>query len=367
MAGTHDRASGSLAESSASGRWASSRRAVAPEAAVAPETSGKDPLSEVLRTVKLTGALFFLVDATSPWGVQVPHARAFAPIILPGAQHVVSYHIVLKGSGYASVAGAAPVRFAAGDIIVFPHADPYAMLSKPGQAPEMTPESSLAFFREMAAGRLPFVVQEGGGGAERAQFVCGFLGCDARPFNPVLEMLPRLLHMTRPAGGNDLLDRLLDLTLAEAPIRNPGSESIRLGLSELIFIELVRRYVATRGADATGWLAGLRDPVVGRALALLHERPAEDWTLEALAGQAGVSRSVLADRFAHVVGYPPMQYLARWRMQLAARQLSDGSKKIAAIGRALGYESEAAFSRTFKRIAGVSPAAWRGNRSNPAP
>ncbi len=340
---------------------------MSPPGSVDPAEAGKDPLSEVLRTVKLTGALFFLVDATSPWGVEVPHAREFAPIILPGAQHVVSYHIVLKGSGYASVADEAPVRFAAGDIIVFPHADPYAMLSRPGQAPELTPEASLAFFREMAAGRLPFVVQEGGGGPERAQFVCGFLGCDVRPFNPLLEMLPRLLHITRPAGGqNDLLDRLLDLTLAEAQVRNPGSESIRLGLSELIFIEVVRRYVATRGVDETGWLAGLRDPVVGRALALLHERPAEDWTLEALARSAGVSRSVLADRFAQVVGYPPMQYLARWRMQLAARQLSDGSKKIAAIGRELGYESEAAFSRSFKRIAGVSPAAWRANRSNPA-
>jgi AraC-like DNA-binding protein len=275
---------------------------------------------------------------------------------------------VLKGSAYASIVGEAPVKFTAGDIIVFPHADPYAMLSKPGQAPELTPDASLAFFREMAAGRLPFVVQEGGGGPERAQFACGFLGCDVRPFNPVLEMLPRLLHVTRPVGGqNDLLDQLVELTLAEAQVRNPGSESIRLGLSELIFIEVVRRYVATRGAGEAGWLAGLRDPVVGRALAVLHERPAEDWTLEALARSAGVSRSVLADRFAQVVGYPPMQYLARWRMQLAARQLSDGSKKIAAIGRELGYESEAAFSRTFKRIAGVSPAAWRGNRSNPVP
>jgi AraC-like DNA-binding protein len=314
--------------------------------------------------VKLTGALFFLVDATSPWGVEIPHAREFASIILPGAQHVVSYHIVLQGSGYASVAGEMPTRFAAGDIIVFPHADPYAMLSRPGQAPELTPAASLDFFRDMAAGKLPFVVQEGGGGPERAQFVCGFLGCDVRPFNPLMGMLPRLLHMTRPAGDhNDLLDRLVDLTLAEARAHNPGSESIRLGLSELIFIEVVRRYVATRGADETGWFAGLRDPAVGRALALLHESPADDWTLEALARRAGISRSVLADRFTHLVGYPPMQYLARWRVQLAARQLSDGPKKIAAIGRDVGYESEAAFSRTFKRIAGVSPAAWRSHRS----
>jgi AraC-like DNA-binding protein len=327
------------------------------------ELAGKDPLSEVLRTVKLTGALFFLVDATSPWGVDVPHGREFAPIILPSAQHVVSYHIVLQGSGYASLPGASPVRFEAGDIIVFPHADAYAMLSRPNHAPEMTQSASLDFFRAMAAGRLPFVVREGGGGAERAQFVCGFLGCDTRPFNPVLELLPRLLHMRRSAGDEgDLLDRLLDLTLAEAQRHSPGGAGIRLGLSELIFIEVIRRYVATRPAAETGWLAGLRDAVVGRSLALLHADPAGAWTLDALAGRVGVSRSVLAERFAHIVGCPPMHYLTRWRMQLAARQLSDGAQKVAAISRDVGYESEAAFSRTFKRIVGVSPAEWRNRR-----
>lgn len=328
------------------------------------EGARSDPLSEVLRTVKLTGALFFLVDATSPWGVEVPHADRFAPIILPGAQHVVSYHIVLNGTGYASIPGQPAVRFEDGDIIVFPHGDPYAMLSTPGQPPEMTPDASLAFFRAMAAGHLPFVVEEGGGGPDSARFVCGFLGCDVRPFNPVLGVLPRLLHMTRPAGvGNDLLDRLVDLTLAEAQKSAPGSEVIRLGLSELIFIEVVRRYVATRGEAETGWLAGLRDPHVGRALALLHERPAIGWTLDALAVGAGVSRSVLAERFAHLVGCPPMQYLTRWRMQLAARQLVDGTAKIAAIGRNVGYESEASFSRMFKQVTGLSPAAWRNARA----
>lgn len=327
---------------------------------------GKDPLSEVLRTVKLTGALFFLVDATSPWGVEVPHAGAFGPIILPRAQHVVSYHIVLQGSGYASLPGVAPTRFAAGDIIVFPHGDPYTMVSRPGDPPESDAAASLQFFRDMAAGRLPFVVQEGGGGPERAQFVCGFLGCDARPFNPLLETLPRLLHVKRPAGNqNDLLDRLIDLTLAEAQTSRAGGECIRLRLSELIFVEVARRYLATLPADQTGWLSGLRDPAVGHALALLHERPAYAWTLKELARQAGTSRSVLADRFMHLVGYPPMQYLTRWRMQLAARLLAEGTKKVAAVGQDVGYASEAAFSRTFKRIAGVAPAIWRERRLKP--
>jgi len=323
---------------------------------------GKDPLSEVLRTVKLTGALFFLVDATSPWGVEVPHASSFGPLILPRAQHVVSYHIVLQGTGYAQLPGTPPARFAEGDIIVFPHGDPYAMVGQLGGPLEFTAETSLHFFREMAAGRLPFVVKEGGGGG-RARFVCGFLGCDARPFNPLLENLPRLLHVKRPVGDrDDLLDRLIDLTLAEAQKNRAGGECIRLRLSELIFVEVARRYLATLGANQTGWLSGLRDPSIGHALALLHERPAYAWTLKELAGQTGVSRSVLADRFVQLVGYPPMQYLTRWRIQLAARLLSDGARKVAAVGREVGYDSEAAFSRTFKRIAGVSPAAWRGRQ-----
>ena len=322
--------------------------------------SANDPLSDVLRKVKLTGALFFCVDATSPWGVMVPHASKFGPIILPRAQHIVSYHIVLEGSGYASVPGLAPQLFTAGDVIVFPHADPYAMLSRPGEPPELSADETLQFFRDMAAGTLPFVVTEGGGGSERAKFVCGFLGCDARPFNPLLATLPRLLHMKRPPdAGSDLLDRLIDLTLAEAQARRAGGECIRLGLSELIFIEVVRRYLAGLGTGEVGWLAGLRDPSVGRALGLLHERPAFAWTLDELARQTGMSRSVLAERFAHLVGHPPMQYLAHWRMQMAARLLCDGTTKIAAIGEAVGYASEAAFSRTFKKITGVSPAAWR--------
>jgi AraC-like DNA-binding protein len=339
---------------------------ITPESAGMRQPVGKDPLSEVLRTVKLAGALFFLVDATSPWGVEVPHASVFGPIILPRAQHVISYHIVLQGSGYASLPGISPARFAAGDIIVFPHGDPYAMVSRPGGPLEFDAVASLQFFREMAAGRLPFVVKEGGGGPERAQFVCGFLGCDARPFNPLLETLPRLLHVRRPVGDqHDLLDRLIDLTLMEAQISRAGGECIRLRLSELIFVEVARRYLATLGVNQTGWLSGLRDPAVGHALSLLHERPAHAWTLKELAKQTGVSRSVLADRFMHLVGYPPMQYLTRWRIQLAARLLSDGGKKVAAVSQEVGYASEAAFSRTFKRIAGVSPAVWRNQGPTP--
>jgi AraC-like DNA-binding protein len=319
-----------------------------------------DPLSDVLRTVRLTGALFFLFEASPPWSIEVPCARAFAPIILPRAQHVISYHVVTQGSGWVSGPVDPPLPFGAGDILVFPHEDAYAMRSAPGRRPAGSAEDALDFFRAMATGALPFVVREDGGGTERAMFVCGFLGCDARPFNPLLATLPRLLHIRRPASGDgNLLDRLVELTLAEGQLHRPGGHCIRLRLSELMFVEVVRRHLESLPSEETGWLAGLRDPTVGRALALLHERPAHDWTLDDLARHVGISRSVLAERFTHVLGQPPMHYLTHWRIQLGARLLADGGRKVAAVGAEVGYASEAAFSRTFKKITGASPSTWR--------
>lgn len=322
------------------------------------DVPANDPLSDVLRTVKLTGALFFLVDATSPWCVDVPRAGTFSRILLPRARHIISYHIVVRGTGIACIPGLDPVPISAGDVIVFPHGDPYVMQSGPGVAPEFDEAGTLQFFRDMAAGNLPFVVEEGGGGDPPAQFVCGFLGCDAHPFNPLLATLPRLLQVRR-CDGDDLLDRLIDVTLAEAQTSRAGGACVRLGLSELMFIEVIRRHLQTLPAAASGWLSGLADPAVGRALALLHRRPAHDWALDELAREVGVSRSVLADRFAQLVGCAPMQYLARWRMQIAAGLLRDSESKVAAVALEVGYASEAAFSRTFKRIAGVSPSQWR--------
>lgn len=319
-----------------------------------------DPLSDALRTVRLTGALFFLVDASFPWGVEVPHAGAFSSIILPRAQHVVSYHVMLKGTGWANIPDVASTWFEAGDVLVFPHGDPYSMLSSPGQSPEFDAEATIAWFREMAAGKLPFVSTEGGGGEPRSRFVCGFLGCDMQPFNPVLSTLPRLLHVKRTdATGGDRLGQLIDLTLAEARNHRPGSDSIRLRLGELIFVEVIRQYLESLPAHETGWLSGLRDPAVGKVLAMLHGHPAYPWKLNELARRAGMSRAALAARFAHLVGHAPMQYLKLWRMQMAARLLADSSMKVAAVGREVGYASEAAFSRAFKKSVGMSPAAWR--------
>jgi AraC-like DNA-binding protein len=319
-----------------------------------------DTLSDVLQTVKLTGALFFITDAAPPWGVEVPDGAALAPVILPRAQHVMSYHIVTRGSCWARLMGEPTVALEQGDIIIFPHGDPYVMSMDAGGNAELDAEASKAVFGMMADGRLPFTIREGGEGDDRLNLVCGFLGWDVRPFNPLLSTLPRLLHVRRPANAeDDLLSQLIALTIAESRQKRAGADCIRLRLSELMFIEVVRRYFRDLLPGQSGWLSGLRDPFVGRALVLLHGQPAHPWVLEELAESVGLSRSALAERFTQLVGQPPMQYLSRWRMQVAARLLADGAMKVSAVARSVGYSSEAAFSRSFKKVTGVSPAAWR--------
>jgi AraC-like DNA-binding protein len=328
-----------------------------PGADSTPRSTGPDALSDVLRTVRLTGALFFEFEASSPWVTEVPASAQLARVLMPAAQAVISYHVVIEGAAWAALAGERPVRLEAGDVLVLPRGDAYVMSSAPGQRTE----PDMAFFKSAAAGELPARIREGGGGADRMRALCGFLGSDLRPFNPLLGALPALLHVPSPRrpGGGDRLSHLVEFALTEASLDRAGGQCVLLRLSELMFVEIVRRYLTTLGVEHEGWLAGLRDPAVGQALALLHRRPGYPWTLEELSHEASISRSALAERFAHFVGEPPMRYLTRWRMQVAARLLADGSAKVAAVAGEVGYESEAAFSRAFKKVVGVPPSTWR--------
>ena len=204
------------------------------------------------------------------------------------------------------------------------------------------------------------------GRAADTTLVCGFIGCDARPFNPLLATLPRLMHL--PAGrGNDCSSQFATFAASESASRRPGGEALLERLSEMMFVDAIRRHVDTLPAESTGWLAGLRDRIVGRALMLLHERPAAAWTIDELGNQVGLSRSALHQRFVDLVGQPPMQYLTRWRMQLASRLLRDTQQSVAAIALDVGYDSEAAFTRAFRRAAGMPPAAWRRHQVRAAP
>ncbi len=201
-----------------------------------------------------------------------------------------------------------------------------------------------------------------GGGSAHATIVCGYLGCDAKPFNPLLASMPRVLRMPGLAAGSSWIASFMASVVEESNRKRPGGEAVLERMSEMLFVEVLRRYAGTLTPDQTGWLAGMRDAAVGRALALMHERPAEAWTIERLGEAAAMSRSTLHERFVHFIGQPPMQYLAQWRMQLAAAWLRDTDAKVIEVALEVGYENEAAFSRAFRRAVGESPAAWRRSR-----
>jgi AraC-like DNA-binding protein len=317
-------------------------------------TASPDVLSDVLRSIRLNGAVFFDFELSSPWVAEAPPAHEIAASVMPGAQRVIEYHLIARGDCWGHAIGQDPIRLREGDLIVFPQGDPHVLSSAPGM--RGAPDPSM-FVRRSP---LPLVYEMGGGGEDRARVVCCFLGCDERPYNPLLGALPRVIHLSArgPNAPSGWLGTLVNIAVTESGAARPGGENVLARLSELMFVEVIRGYLATLPADQSGWLAGLRDPVVAQALGAMHTEPSAAWTVERLARTAGVSRSVFAERFTEVVGQPPMQYLALWRSQLASRLLADGGH-VAAVAAAVGYESEAAFSRAFKKLVGRSPAAWR--------
>lgn len=323
----------------------------------------RDILSEVLRSVRLRGALYFHVRGGRDWAAEAPPSREIAAAVLPGSEHVMEYHVVISGTCWGAAIGEAPTRLESGDIILFPHGDPHVVSSAPGmRAPPDVP----GYFARRGQ-RLPFGVrldvseiQPGTvpGDSGETTLVCGFLGCDLRPFNPLIASLPRLLHL-HENSGEDWTAQCMRRAAVESQTGDPGGSAMLERLSEMLFIDAVRRHLGSLPAESRGWLAGLRDRFVGRALALMHDDPAHAWTVEELGGRVGLSRSALHERFGEMVGQPPMQYLANWRMQAGAALLRDTGATVASIAQEVGYESEAAFARAFKRAVGKPPALWR--------
>jgi AraC-like DNA-binding protein len=316
-----------------------------------------DALSDVLRAVRLTGAIFFDIQASEPWVAETPPGKAIVDAMFPGSEHLVCYHVITRGSCWACVPGEPPTRLCAGDIIVLPHGDTHVLSSTPGlrRSPDMT------LYRMPADGKLPVSISMGDPQGDAVHFVCGFLGCDARPYNPLLTALPRVILVSGHAGS--ALAAYVQFALAESKEPRMGGQCVLGRLSELMFVDVVRHYLETLPPDRTGWLAGLRDPFVGRALAVFHRDPARDWTIESLAKSVGLSRSALAERFTQFVGQPLMHYMTNWRMQLAANHLLSGTDSVAVIANLVGYDSEAAFSRAFKKAVGAPPSQWRRSRN----
>ncbi|MFN8623605.1 MAG: AraC family transcriptional regulator [Chloroflexota bacterium] len=331
-----------------------------------------DILSDVLRAVRLRGAVYFTFEGQERWTAEAPAAHDLIPAVMPEAEHLLEFHGLVSGSCWAfTVPDGAPVRLEAQDVILFPQGDAHVVASEPGLRPRSTAGLADAWFGggssqplpkwitvrgEVVAERsLPVVAAEG-----QASVVCGFLGFDARPFNPLLAALPRVLKVSGATLGPDSwVTTFLRTAAAESALRRPGSQAVLERMSEMLFVEVLRRHLEALPPDETGWLAGIHDPVVGPALAMLHAEPAAGWTIDGLADAVHASRSGLAERFTLLVGHPPMQYLARWRMQLASGMLRDSGATVSEIAVSVGYDSEAAFSRAFKRIVGVAPSAWR--------
>jgi len=319
-----------------------------------------DALSDVLKTVRLTGATFFDVVAAAPWVAESPPREMILPKILPGAEHLIAYHVITEGRCFANIVGEEPIAIEAGEVIVFTKSDPHILSSSPGMRAHRVPPDALNALDAAAAGQLPFFINYGGDGPVSAKFVCGYLACDAQPFNPLLENLPSVIKVRGKQGDDaNWLSQFIRVALLESANKRAGGESVLAKLSELMFIEVVRRHLEALLPEQAGWLAGLRDPFVGKALSLMHAKPAWNWTIEELAKDVGLSRSVLAERFADLVGMPPMYYLAKWRMQIASGLLSGGNTNIAGVAAEVGYGSEAAFSRAFKKMVGIQPSAWR--------
>jgi AraC-like DNA-binding protein len=336
----------------------------------------RDTLSDVLRTVRLRSAVYYYVSCEGTWVAETPASNEIAPAVMPGVERVIEYHVVTEGDCWAAIVGEPPLKLHRGDVILLPHGDAHVISSAPG----LRAEPNVGWFYELKRHERPFRVAHSSapippqvrpsaqgfeppsGACWSTTLVCGFIGCDVRPFNPLLATLPRLLHLPAQEGG-DWSAQFVQLAAAESQNRRPGSEALLERLSEMMFVDAVRRHAERMPEQSTGWLAGVRDRFVGRALALLHETPAAPWTVEELASQIGLSRSALAERFTELVGQPPMQYLAQWRMQLASRLLRDTQAPVASIALDVGYDSEAAFSRAFKRLTGVPPAVWRRSQA----
>jgi len=277
--------------------------------------------------------------------------------MFPGAGHLISYHAITQGNCWACVGDDPPLPLAAGDIVVIPHGDAHVLSNEPG----VRGIQDLERYRAPSEMELPVSISVGEGGTQSAGFVCGFLGCDARPYNPLLSSLPRVFKVSDQEGGP--LSAYIQIALAESKKPRLGGESVLGRLSELMFVDVLRRYIETQPPDRLDWLAGLRDAHIGRALTEIHRDPARDWTLESLAHKVAMSRSAFAEHFTKFVGTPPMQYLTHWRMQVASGQLISTTDSVAVIANRVGYESEAAFSRAFKKLVGSPPSDWRRRRT----
>lgn len=331
-----------------------------------------DVLSDTLRVVRLTGTVFLKGKLMSPWSIASTTPGELAEYLRLPSDCIALFHIVVQGRAWFALPEYAPVAVAAGDAVLIPHSSPHVVASDL----TLTPVPIGSILQPLPPEGMVTVV--GNGLGEETQLICGFLHCDLR-FNPLIGALPELI-VVHPCGDGqkaasnrnalarsnilsvqpgDWLETTIRHTVEEALVERPGSADMLSRLSEILFFEVVRRYMRQLPETHPGWLAGVRDPIVGQVLRLLHAHPEHAWTVESLAHAVAVSRSTLAERFTALIGEAPIGYLAVWRMQLAKHLLKYTDLNLTEVAGRVGYESDEAFNRAFKRHVGQTPAAWR--------
>jgi AraC-like DNA-binding protein len=314
-----------------------------------------DAFSEILSGVKLNGAMFFNADFSAPWGFAAPASKTLAPALAPGAPHLVIYHLVIEGRAMARLEDGQSIGLEPGDVVIFAHGDPHFITSG---AESADPQQTSAIIRKVMTRDLTAL--RGGGGGTTTRFVCGFMSCDPHVSRPMLDGLPRMFKVNvRTDRSGQWLESSIMHLVEEAGSGRVGSQAMLDKLSEALFVDTLRRYVMSLPEREIGWLAGTRDSIVGKCLGLMHSRVDHPWTIAKLANEVGTSRSSLSERFTSYLAEPPMTYLTRWRLQLASRTLTRTPRGVAEIASEVGYESEAAFNRAFKRQFGVPPARYR--------
>ena len=325
-----------------------------PQALSETPPASADVLSDLLNRMHLSGTVLFRAEFREPWSVTTPSSRNLARVLPFRTEHIIPFHVIASGGCRLELPGHEPAWLSEGDAVLLPYGDSHCLGGR--ESAEAVPVGRL--LPPPPWSDMP-VVEYGGAGPD-TRVICGFVQCDELLFHPVLRHLPPLVHVSPDAGpADDWLKSTIRRTAAEASKPVPGSRSMLPRLTELMFVEILRKHMHGLSADEVGWFAAFNDPVAGAALRCLHAAPQQNWSVERLAREVGVSRTVLAERFRHFLDQPPMQYLAQWRLQLAAQSLKSSDLPLKAIADRSGYESEAAFNRAFKRHFGLPPGDWR--------
>ncbi|WP_315097294.1 AraC family transcriptional regulator [uncultured Cellulomonas sp.] len=308
---------------------------------VDPPGSSVDPVGEALHHLRVTGVFYSRTEADGPWAVDMPAFR-----------DCISFHVITAGEAWVEVEGADPVRLVRGDLALVPHGRGHALRSAPG-VPSLGQVDELP--QEYLSENYSVLRHLGSG--PRTELVCGVLSVDGAASRLLLDLLPSVVHVDGASAGSWMADTLA-LMAAELTHARPGGEAVTTRLADILVIQSIRAWLDAQ-RETTGWLGALREPQLGAAITAVHREPGRPWTVATMAREATMSRSAFSARFTEVVGEPAMQYVTRVRMHVAADRLGRGRATVREVAAELGYDSEAAFSRAYKREVGTSPGRTR--------